>query len=27
LLNQRFEPFNDIRMIEIIEESVTKLFE
>jgi hypothetical protein len=27
LLNQRFEPFNDIRMIEIIEESVAKLFE
>jgi hypothetical protein len=26
LLNRRFEPFNDLRMIEIIEESVTKLF-
>ena len=27
LLNRRFEPFNDLRMIEIIEESVAKLFE
>lgn len=27
LLNRRFEPFNDIRMIEIIEETVAKLFE
>lgn len=27
LLNRRFEPFNDLRMIEIIEESVAKLFQ
>jgi hypothetical protein len=27
LLNRRFEPYNDLRMIEIIEESVAKLFE
>jgi hypothetical protein len=26
LLNRRFEPFNDLRMIEIIEETVAKLF-
>lgn len=26
LLNRRFEPFNDLRLIEIIEESVSKLF-
>jgi hypothetical protein len=26
LLNRRFEPKNDLRMIEIIEETVTKLF-
>jgi len=27
LLNGRFEPYNDLRLIEIIEECVTKLFE
>jgi hypothetical protein len=26
LLNRRFEPFNDLRLIEIIEETVAKLF-
>ena len=26
LLNRRFEPKNDLRMIEIIEETVSKLF-